>query len=209
MKLSEIVPELFFVPNNLVSWSETDDKRIDCASHVTNSLLENIDKGLLTGLIFLDLSKALDTLDHSIMLDKLTSPGMNRSAVQWFRSYLAVRTQSVCTNGVVSEPQPISFGVPQGSVLGPLLFIVYINDLPLAVQGCSVELYADDTLVYFASKSVSEIQAQLTSGLTYVLSWLQANFLIHNLEKMKIMLVGTHQRTTEADDLVIEISNTR
>ena len=109
----------------------------------------------------------------------------------------------------MSEPQPISFGVPQGSVLGPLLFIAYINDLPLAVQGCSVELYADDTLVYFASKSVSEIQAQLTSGLTYVLSWLQANFLILNLEKMKIMLVGTHQRTTEADDLVIEISNTR
>ena len=66
------------------------------------------------------------------------------------------------------------------------------------VQGCSVELCADDTLVYFASKSVSEIQAQLTSGLTYVLSWLQANFLILNLEKMKIMLVGTHQRTTEA-----------
>ena len=144
------------------------------------------------------------------MLDKLTSLGMNRSAVQWFRSYLTMRTQSVCTNGVVSEPQPISFGVPQGSVLGPLLFIAYINDLPLAIQGCSVELYADDTLVYFAFNSVSEIHSpQLTSGLTYVLSWLEANFLILNLEKMKIMLVGTHQRTTEADDLVIEISNTR
>ena len=112
MKLSEIAPELFFVPNNLVSWSETDDKRIDCASHVTNTLLENIDKGLLTGLIFLDLSKAFDTLDHSIMLDKLSSLGMNRSAVQWFRSYLTMRTQSVCTNGVFSEPQLISFGVP-------------------------------------------------------------------------------------------------
>ena len=111
--MSEIVPELFFVPNNLVSWSETDDKRIDCASHVTNTLLENIDKGLLTGLIFLDLSKAFDTLDHSIMLDKLISLGMNRSAIQWFTmSYLTMRTQNVCTNGVLSEPQPISFGVP-------------------------------------------------------------------------------------------------
>ena len=210
MKLSEIVPKLFFAPNNFVSWSETDDKHFDCASHVTNTLLENIDKGLLTGLTFLDLSKVFDTLDHSNMLDKLTSLGMNRSAVQWFRSYLTMRTQSVCTNGVVSEPQPISFGVPQGSVLGPLLFIAYINDLPLAIQGCSVELYADDTLVYFAFNSVSEIHSpQLTSGLTYVLSWLEANFLILNLEKMKIMLVGTHQRTTEADDLVIEISNTR
>ena len=112
MKLSEIVPELFFVPNNLVSWSETDDKRIDYASNVPNTLLENIDKGLLTGSIFLDLSKTFDTLDHRIILDKLSSLGMNRSAVQWFRSYLTMRTQSVFTNGVFTEPQPISFGVP-------------------------------------------------------------------------------------------------
>ena len=89
---------------------------------------------------------------------------------------------------------------PSLSLLGPLLFIIYINDLPLAVQGCCVELYADDALIYFASKSVSEIQAQLTSGLTNVLSWLHANFLILNLEKTKIMLVGTHLRTAEAED---------
>ena len=94
-------------------------------------------------------------------------------------------------------------------MLGPLLFIIYINDLPLAVQGCSVELYADDTLIYFASKSVSEIQVQLTGVITDVLSWLHANFLILNLEKTKIMLVGNHQMNAEADDLVIEISNTR
>ena len=76
------------------------------------------------------------------------------------------------------------------------------------VQGCSFKLYADDTLIYFASKSVSEIQAQLTGGLTDVLRWLHANFFILNPGKTKIMLVGTHQRTAEADDLVIEISNT-
>ena len=108
--------------------------------------------------------------------------------------------QSVCVNGLLSEPQPIPFGVPLGNVLGPLLFIIYINDLPLVAQGCSVELYVDDTQV---------CQAQLTGGLTDVLSWLHANFLILNLEKTKIMLVGTHQRTAEADDLVIAISNTR
>ena len=90
-----------------------------------------------------------------------------------------------------------------------MLFIIDINDLPLVAQGCSVELHVDDTLSYFASKSVSEIQAQLTSNLTDVLSWLHANFLILNLGKTNIMLVSTHQRTAEANNLVIDISNTR
>ena len=86
-------------------------------------------------------------------------------------------------------------------MLGPLLFIIFINDLPLAVQGCGI---------HFASKSVREIQAHLTSGLTNVPSWLYVNFLlIPNLEETKIVLIGTHQRTAEADGLAIEISNTR
>ena len=105
-----------------------------------------------------------------------------------------------CTNGVMSEPQPISSGVPQGSVLGPLLFYQYMNNLPLVVQGCSIdELYADDTLIYYLSKSVSEIQTQLTSGLTNVLGWLHTNFLMLNFEKTNIILVGAHQRPTAAE----------
>ena len=92
------------------------------------------------------------------------------------------------TIGVLCETQPISFGVPQGSVLGPLLFIIFCNDFPLVVRGRSVEIYADDALIYFASKSVSEIQIQLTNGLTKVVSWLYANFL--NLEKTGTMFVG-------------------
>ena len=84
-----------------------------CLTHLTNTLLENIDKGLITGLIFLDLSKAFDTLDHSIMLDKLTSLGMNRSAVQWFRSYLTMRIQSVALMGSCLSPSLYLSGSPR------------------------------------------------------------------------------------------------
>ena len=96
-----------------------------CLTHVTSTLLQNIDKRLLTRLVFLDLSKAFDTLDHNLLLDKLVqSFGFSTSAWQWFFSYLTNRSQSVCANGIVSEPQKIDFGVPQDSVLGPLLFII-------------------------------------------------------------------------------------
>ena len=180
-----------------------------CLTHVTNNLLENMDKGLPTGLLFLDLSKAFDTLDHNIMLDKLTVLGFNRAAVQWFRSYLTTRTQCVNVNGVLSEPQIINFGVPQGSVLGPLLFIIYINELPNVVVSCNVELYADDALIYFASKSVDDIQAHLTADLRRIINWLQANYLILNLDKTKAMLVGTHQKIASAGALEIDIMHKR
>ena len=84
-----------------------------CLIDVTNSLLQNIDKGQLTGMVFLDLSKAFDTIDHDTMLNKLQDLGFSGSAVVWFRSYLTDRSQSVCTDGVVSDPQSIAFGVPQ------------------------------------------------------------------------------------------------
>ena len=179
-----------------------------CLTHVTNTLLHNIDKGYLTGLVLLDLSKAFDTLDHNVMLDKLSDFGFNRSALQWFSSYLTGRTQSICVNGVTSEPMSIQFGVPQGSVLGPLLFIMYINDLPLAVRVCNVELYADDTLLFFASKSVRDIESQLTSDLENLISWFHSNFLILNVNKTKIMLIGTYQRLSAADGFSIRADNT-
>ena len=106
-------PRLFVVERCLDKLRELQGSvEANCNNCVMNTLLENIDKGLLTGVIFLDLSKAFDTC--IIMLDKLNSLGMNPSAVQRFWCYLTMRTQSVCTNGVSSEPRPISSGVPPG-----------------------------------------------------------------------------------------------
>ena len=107
---------------------------------ITNTVLHNIDKGKLTGLAFLDLSKAFYTLDHELLLMKLSDFGLNKSSVTWFKAYLTKRTQSVNINGVQSDTEPILYGVPQGSVLGPLLFIMYINDLPTVTKYCKVHL---------------------------------------------------------------------
>ena len=142
------------------------------------------------------------------MLNKLSFFGFNRSVVQWFSSYLIGRTQSISVNGTISEPMLIQFGVPQGSVLGPLLFIMYINDLPLAVRTCSVELYGNNTLIFSAGKSVSEIESRLSSDLDRLISWFESNFLTLNDSKPKIMLIGTHQRLNAVDSFSVTAHNT-
>jgi hypothetical protein len=104
-------------------------------------------------------------------------------------------------NGVCSEPQSISFGVPQGSVLGRLLFIMYVNDLPLAIKFCNVELYADDTLLYFTSDSASTIEHNVTLDLANITCWLRGNYLSLNIDKTK--LIGTHQRLAPVSDFTV------
>ena len=152
-----------------------------CLIDTTNKLLLNIDRGLFTGMVFLDLSKAFETLDHERMREKLSQIGFNESAVVWFDDYLTNRTQSIALNCVVSDRQSLQYGVPQGSILGPLLFIIYINELPSIIQNCSIQLYADDTLLFFSSSSVALIESTLSEDLNRMISWLNSNFLFFKL----------------------------
>ena len=99
-----------------------------------------------------------------------------------------------------SDPQSIQFGVPQGSILGPLLFIVYINNLPFVVQSCDIQLYADDTLLFFSSNSTAEIQTDLSEDLNNIISWLENNFLFLNYSKTKKMVVGSQQKLARVTD---------
>ena len=111
----------------------------------TNEWLWNIDNNLLNGVIFLDLKKALDTMDHAILLGKLKLYGVSSQSLNWFRSYLSDRKQLTFIDGVQSDFCNITCGIPQGSILGPLLFTIYIHDLPSCYLFSKPRMYAGDT----------------------------------------------------------------
>ena len=106
-----------------------------------------MDEGLMTGAIYIDLRKAFDTVDHARLLSKLSIYGIKNEELKWFEDYLFNRSQFVAFEGVESLTQIISCGVPQGSILGPLLFVL-INDIHLHLRRCEIILYADDTVIY-------------------------------------------------------------
>ena len=148
----------------------------------------NIDKGKYTGLIFIDLKKAFDTVDHEILLEKLKMYGVNGLEHDWFTSYLDNRKQFCRINGSSSDVKGINCGVPQGSCLGPLLFLIYINDLPFSLQKSHVSMYADDTTISISSKSIGDLQNDLNLDLLKLQDWLHANKLSLNVVKRNRLL---------------------
>ena len=108
-------------------------------------------------MVILDLQKAFDTVNHKILISKLRVMGVGQAALKWFDSYLGGREQTVEISGVFSEFRTVTCGVPQGSILGPLLFLIYVNDMKAAVK-CKLLLYADDSALLASSSDVSEIE---------------------------------------------------
>ena len=115
-----------------------------CLSFLNDKILKVFDQGLITGMISIDLQKAFDTVDHDILLQKLYAIGFSKHSVNWFQSYLISRTFLGNLGNAFSQPPCVSSGVPQGSILGPLFLLMFINDMSQAVK-CNLSLYADDT----------------------------------------------------------------
>ena len=190
---------------------------------VQNDLLINSDKNNVSVLVMLDLSAAFDTIDHTILLNRLRDYyGIKENALKWFRSYLENRTQSVIIDDAMSEPMPLRYGVPQGSVLGPLLFTAYMAPLRNVIKsyGLNYHCYADDTQLYISFSPVSEDEEDqvinnLENAIKDIKSFMLANKLKLNDEKTEVIFLGTKFRLDQINstgitvgDNIIDPSNT-
>ena len=168
-----------------------------CETALVNMIdlwMNAIDSGKMVGVVLVDFKKAFDLVDHQILIDKLEIYGIKGEALSWFNTYLTNRKQQVAINNCKSDFKQISYGVPQGSILGPLLFLLFINDLPLYTSNVFTDLYADDTTLYDVQDSMEQIENNLQSSLNNLQIWCRSNGMILNSSKTKVMLVTTYQK---------------
>ena len=152
-----------------------------------------IDNGEVSVGIFLDLSKAFDTVDHEILLEKLFHHGINSIEHNWFKSYLSNRKQFVYLNDCSSDLLPINCGVPQGSILGPILFLLYVSDAQVIMKSIHLVMYADDMKLLHKNKDVKTLISELGAELSSLDDWLLANRLSVNLEKTKFLIFASKE----------------
>ena len=155
--------------------------------HMTETIRTALDSGHVTCGIFVDFQKAFDTVNHEILLKKLENYGFRGAINEWFRSYLTDRKQKVVINGFQSKCKRMNHGVPQGSVLGPILFLIYINDLHRSIKFCTTYHFADDTNILNISKDYRTLQRQVNSDLRSLHKWLTANKISLNEGKTEII----------------------
>lgn len=153
-----------------------------------------LEKGGVVGAVFLDLSKAFDTVNHSVLLRKLSNYNLSLSALQWVESYLSDRVQCVRVKSKLSTSKANDMGVPQGSVLGPLLFALYTNDLPSVCGEVDMQMYADDTVVYVHGSDATSVANKLTNVMGNILNWLSSASLTLNVNKTVAMYFTKTQR---------------
>ena len=173
-------------------------------SYLNDKILRGFDKGLFTGMVLIDLQKAFDTIDHHIFLKKIKCLGFSDSTIAWYRSYLENRYFTVNIDNSYSEQAHLSCGVPQGSILGPLIFLLYVNDMAQAVD-CDLYLYADDSCLLYTGNDVKVIENNLNKNFNSLCDWFVENKLsIHfGEDKTKSIIFGTKRKLKHVHQLDI------
>ena len=145
-----------------------------CLAYLADKILKGFDEGFLTGMILIDFQKAIDTINHEVLLQKRKAIRFPEQSIQWFRSYLCDRISLVETENKLSDFRNISCGVPQGSILGPLLLLIYVNDMPQAVKS-NLLLYANASCLMYQHKDTAKIEKILNEDFENICDWFVDN----------------------------------
>ena len=185
----------FLEGNNLLSTYQNGFRKkhgtIDTVFKFLMTLTQNLNNKLPTLSLFIDFKKAFDTISHKLLINKLSHFNLAKNTITWIENYLTDRSQSTFANGISSSRVTLTYGVPQGSILGPLLFLLYVNDLPKLSINSEITLYADDTVLTCADINVNNVFIKIQSDLVNVKRWCDKNKLTINVKKTKVVLFNT------------------
>ena len=176
-----------------------------CLGFFNEKISKGFDTGFYTGMILIDLQKAFDTIDHEVLLEKMIYIGFSEQVINWFRSYLSNRIFKVKVGKTLSDAGILTCGVPQGSILGPLLFLLYINDM-LQALSCDLLLYVDDSCLIYQHKDINEIEKVLNENFSALCDWFLDNKLsIHfGDDKTKCILFASKNKVKKVNPLNIK-----
>ena len=177
-------------------------------TRLIDAWINDIDSGKLVGTVFLDLRKAFDLVDHDILIYKLKLYHFSEKSINLFKSYLSNRQQSVVVGNVQSNKLVMQSGVPQGSILGPLLFLLYINDMTFSCNDLNIDLYADDSTMFQSGFKILDIQTRLQKNLDEIDKWCTLNNMALHPKKTKCMVIGSRYMLQHSNQLSLKIGDT-